>query len=152
MDSIDKAILSILQRDSATPVSDIAESVGLSATPCWRRIKKLEEDGVIRGRVALADREALGLSLTAFISVKTAHHNESWLGKFAEIIRRIPEIIEVHRMSGEIDYLMKVVVPDMAHYDRVYKRLIAAAEFSDVTSTFSMETLKQTTELPVDYA
>lgn len=152
MDSTDKAILRILQRDSSTPVSDIAEEVGLSATPCWRRIKKLEEDGVIRARVALADMTALGLSLTAFISVKTAHHNEAWLKKFAEMIRRIPEIVEVHRMSGEIDYLMKVVVPDMGHYDRVYKKLIAAAEFSDVTSTFSMEVLKETTELPTDYA
>lgn len=152
MDFTDKAILSILQRDSSTPVGEIAESVGLSATPCWRRIKKLEEEGVITKRVALADMTALGLSLTAFISVKTAHHNEAWLEKFAAVIRRIPEIVEVHRMSGEIDYLLKVVVPDMAHYDRVYKKLITAAEFSDVTSTFSMEILKQTTELPLDYA
>ncbi len=152
MDFTDKEILRILQRDSATPVSEIAEAVGLSATPCWRRIKKLEEDGVIRARVALADMEALGLSLTAFISVKTAQHTESWLKQFAEAVGRIPEILEVHRMSGEIDYLLKVVAPDMASYDRVYKRLIAAAEFSDITSTFSMEVLKETTELPTDYA
>ncbi|PQA87973.1 Lrp/AsnC family transcriptional regulator [Hyphococcus luteus] len=152
MDSTDKAILRILQRDSSTPVSDIAHEVGLSATPCWRRIKKLEEDGVIRARVALADMAALGLSLTAFISVKTPQHNEAWLKKFADAIRRIPEILEVHRMSGDIDYLLKVVAPDMASYDRVYKKLIAAAEFSDVTSTFSMEVLKETTELPTDYA
>lgn len=151
MDITDKAILALLQRDSATPVSDIAEAVGLSATPCWRRIKKLEEEGVIVRRVALADPEALGLSLTAFISVKTAQHNEAWLKRFAETVRRIPEIVEVHRMSGEVDYMMKVIVPDMAHYDRVYKRLIATAEFSDFTSTFSMETLKHTTELPLDY-
>ena len=98
------------------------------------------------------DPAALNLSLTAFISVKTAQHNETWLKRFAEVVGRIPEIVEVHRMSGEIDYLMKVVVPDMAQYDRVYKRLIAAAEFSDFTSTFSMEVLKQTTELPLDYA
>lgn len=152
MDSIDKAILAILQRDSATPVSDIAEAVGLSATPCWRRIKKLEEEGVIRARVALADKGALNLALTAFIAVRTAHHTEAWLRKFADITRRIPEIVEVHRMSGEIDYLMKVVAPDMASFDRVYKRLISAAEFSNVTSTFSMEELKATTELPLDYA
>ncbi len=152
MNDTDKAILAILQRDSSTPVSEIAEAVGLSATPCWRRIKKLEEEGVIRRRVALADKGALNLAMTAFISVKTAHHTEAWLKKFAEIIRRIPEIIEVHRMSGDIDYLMKVVVPDMAQYDRVYKRLIASAEFSDVTSTFSMEELKATTELPLGYA
>ncbi len=151
MDYIDKAILALLQRDSSTPVSDIAESVGLSATPCWRRIKKLEEEGVIRKRVALADMGALNLSLTAFISVKTAQHTETWLKKFGDAIRRIPEIVEVHRMSGEIDYLMKVVAPDMASFDRVYKRLITAVEFSDVTSTFSMEEIKSTTELPLDY-
>jgi len=152
MDPTDKAILAVLQRDSTTPVSEIAESVGLSATPCWRRIKKLEEEGVIQRRVALADPAALNLSLTAIISVKTAQHSEAWLKRFADVVRRIPEIVEVHRMSGEVDYMMKVVVPDMAHYDRVYKRLIAAAEFSDFTSTFSMEVLKQTTELPLDYA
>ncbi|MFC2951531.1 Lrp/AsnC family transcriptional regulator [Marinicaulis aureus] len=152
MDPTDKAILAILQRDSATPVSEIAESVGLSATPCWRRIKKLEEEGVIQRRVALADPAALNLSLTAIISVKTAQHNEAWLKRFADAVQRIPEIVEVHRMSGEVDYMLKVVVPDMAHYDRVYKRLIATAEFSDFTSTFSMEVLKQTTELPLDYA
>jgi Lrp/AsnC family transcriptional regulator len=151
MDSTDKAILALLQRDSSTPVSEIADSVGLSATPCWRRIKKLEEEGIIRKRVALADMAALNLSLTAFISVKTAQHTEAWLKKFGDAIRRIPEIVEVHRMSGEIDYLMKVVAPDMASFDRVYKRLITAAEFFDVTSTFSMEEIKSTTELPLDY-
>lgn len=152
MDNADKAILSILQRDSATPVSEIAESVGLSQTPCWRRIKKLEDEGVIARRVALADKGRLNLSLTAFISVKTARHTDAWLKNFADVIRRIPEIVEVHRMSGDVDYLMKVVAPDMAEFDRVYKRLISAAEFSDVTSTFSMEELKSTTELPLNYA
>ncbi|WP_395072356.1 Lrp/AsnC family transcriptional regulator [Hyphococcus sp.] len=151
MDSTDKAILALLQRDSSTPVSEIAEAVGLSATPCWRRIKKLEEEGVIRKRVALADKDVLNLTLTAFISVKTAHHTEAWLKNFGDGIRRIPEIVEVYRMSGDVDYLMKVVAPDMAQFDRVYKRLITTAEFSDVTSTFSMEELKSTTELPLDY-
>jgi Lrp/AsnC family transcriptional regulator len=152
MDSIDKAIIGVLQRDSGTPVSEIAESVGLSQTPCWRRIKKLEEDGVIRRRVALAEPQALNLRLTAFVMVKTAQHNEAWLKKFAEAVRRIPEVIELHRMSGETDYLMKVVCPDMERFDKVYKKLIAAADFSDVRSSFSMETLKSTTELPLDYA
>ena len=151
MDSIDKAILAILQRDSATPVSDIAEAVGLSSTPCWRRIKKLEEEGVIRARVALADRAAINLGLTAFVAVKTAQHTEAWLTRFAEAVRRIPEVVELHRMSGETDYLMKVVCPDMARFDRVYKKLISIAEFSDVRSSFSMEELKSTTELPLDY-
>ncbi|MEO1241230.1 MAG: Lrp/AsnC family transcriptional regulator [Pseudomonadota bacterium] len=151
MDLIDKAIIAILQRDSSTPVSEIAESVGLSQTPCWRRIKKLEDDGVVARRVALLNRDALNLSLTAFISVKTAHHTDAWLKRFADAIARIPQIVEVHRMSGEVDYLMKVVATDMAEFDRIYKRLIAVADFADVTSTFSMEVLKQTTELPLDY-
>lgn len=151
MDATDKAILAILQRDSATPVSDIAEAVGLSSTPCWRRIKKLEEEGVIRARVALADRAAINLGLTAFVAVKTAQHTEAWLTRFAEAVRRIPEVVELHRMSGETDYLMKVVCPDMARFDRVYKQLISVAEFTDVRSSFSMEELKSTTELPLDY-
>lgn len=151
MDLIDKAIIAILQRDSSTPVSEIAESVGLSQTPCWRRIKKLEDEGVVARRVALLDMAALNLSLTAFISVKTAHHTDAWLQKFADAIARIPQIVEVHRMSGEVDYLMKVVATDMTEFDRIYKRLIAVTDFADVTSTFSMEVLKQTTELPLDY-
>lgn len=152
MNSIDKGILAQLQRDSGTPVGEIAESVGLSPTPCWRRIKKLEEAGVIRKRVALADKDALNLALTAFVAVKAARHSEAWVEKFASAVRRIPEVVELHRMSGDIDYLMKVVAPDMAHFDRIYKQLISATEFSDVTSTFSMEELKYTTELPLDYA
>ena len=151
MDHIDKAILALLQRDSSTPVSEIAESVGLSSTPCWRRIKKLEDEGVIRRRVALAERSALNLGLTAFVSVKTAHHNESWLKHFADAVRRIPEIVELHRMSGDTDYLIKVVCTDMSRFDRVYKKLISVAEFSDVKSSFSMEELKSTTELPLYY-
>ena len=151
MDTIDKAILAHLQRDAATPVSEIAESVGLSQTPCWRRIKKLEEDGVIARRAALIDPAAANLNLTAFVSVKTAHHSEKWLKAFSEQIGRVPEVIELHRMSGDIDYLMKVVCPDMAHFDRIYKKLISIADFSDVSSTFSMERLKHTTELPLDY-
>ncbi len=152
MDSIDKAILARLQRDSDTPVAEIAESVGLSSTPCWRRIKKLEERGVIRRRVALADMKSVNLNLTAFVAVKTAQHTETWLRSFAANIARIPEVVEVYRMSGEVDYLLKVVCPDMAHFDRIYKRLISIADFADVRSTFSMEELKYTTELPLDYA
>ena len=152
MDHIDKAILTQLQRDASTPVSDIAESVGLSQTPCWRRIKKLEEEGVIARRAALVDPAAAGLKLTAFVAVRAARHDEAWLAKFSAHVRAIPEIVELHRMSGDVDYLMKVVCPDMASFDRIYKRLISGAEFSDVSSTFSMETLKATTELPLDYA
>ncbi|WP_425410737.1 Lrp/AsnC family transcriptional regulator [Hyphococcus sp.] len=152
MDRTDKAILAILQRDSSTPVSEIADSVGLSQTPCWRRIKKLEEDGAIVKRVAVVDPAALNLRLISYVMVKTAQHNEAWLAKFADAVRRIPEVVELHRMSGETDYLMKVVCPDMERFDSVYKKLIAAADFSDVRSSFSMETLKSTTELPLDYA
>jgi len=152
MDMIDKGILAHLQRNTATPIGEIAESVGLSPTPCWRRIKKMEDDGVIRRRAALADKGALNLNLTAFVSIKAAQHDEAWLQKFAQGVRRIPEVVELNRMSGETDYLMKVVCPDMAHFDQVYKRLISVAEFSNVTSAFSMEELKYTTELPLDYA
>ena len=152
MDYADKQILAQLQRDSSAPVSEIAESAGLSQTPCWRRIKKLEEEGVIRARVALLDPEAVGLRLTAFVAVKAARHDERWLQTFSAHVRAIPEVVEIHRMSGDIDYLMKVVCPDMASFDRIYKRLISGAEFSDVSSTFSMERLKTTTELPLDYA
>ena len=151
MDFIDKQILAHLQRDSSTPVAEIAESVGLSATPCWRRIKKLEDDGFIKGRVALAEPTALNLNLTAFVAVKTAHHSDQWLENFSAKISRVPEVIELHRMSGDIDYLMKVVCPDMASFDQVYKKLITIAEFSDIRSNFSMETLKETTVLPLNY-
>ncbi|NOX82583.1 MAG: Lrp/AsnC family transcriptional regulator [Alphaproteobacteria bacterium] len=151
MDTIDKAILAQLQHDSGTPVSEISESVGLSATPCWRRIKKLEEEGVIARRTALIDPAAVNLNLTAFVAVKTAQHSEKWLRDFSEAVRRIPEVVELHRMSGDTDYLMKLMCPDMAQFDRIYKQLISIAEFSDVSSTFSMERLKHTTELPLDY-
>lgn len=151
MDLYDKAILAQLQCDSAKPVSEIAESVGLSTTPCWRRIKKLEERGIIRRRVALVDPSALNLGLTAFVAVKSAQHTDAWLARFVDAVSRIPEVVEAHRMSGDIDYLMKVICPDMSQFDRVYKKLISIADFSDVTSTFSMEQLKQTTELPLGY-
>ena len=152
MDTIDKAILTQLQRDASASVSEISESVGLSPTPCWRRIKKLEEDGVIAARVALVDAAAAGLKLTAFVAVRAARHDDQWLAQFSAHVRAIPEIVELHRMSGDVDYLMKVVCPDMASFDQIYKRLISGAEFADVSSTFSMETLKATTELPLDSA
>jgi len=152
MDKIDREILGILQRDAATPVAEISEAVGLSQTPCWRRLKRLEETGVIRARVALVDAAAANLALTAFVAVKAAQHTETWLKKFAANINAIPEVVECHRMSGDIDYLMKVVCPDMARFDAIYKKLIAVAEFSDVRSTFSMEELKYTTEIPLNYA
>lgn len=152
MDSKDRRILEMLQRDATASIEAIAAHAGLSTTPCWRRIRRLEQRGVIRRRVALVDPKALNLGLTAFVAVRTNQHTEAWLRRFTEGVASIPEIIELHRLSGDIDYLLKVVVPDMERFDAVYKRLIRVAELSDVSSTFSMEALKQTTELPLDYA
>ncbi len=152
IDAIDRKILTCLQRDATLPVAEIAERVGLSTTPCWRRIQRLERDGVIAGRVALLDPDKLNLGVTVFVHIRTAQHNAAWLEKFAAAVAAIPEIVELYRMSGDIDYLMRVVVPDIAGYDAIYQRLIAAVELSDVSSTFAMERIKHTTALPVDYA
>ncbi|MBP7064142.1 MAG: Lrp/AsnC family transcriptional regulator [Ferrovibrio sp.] len=148
LDSIDRHILGILQEDAALPVQVVAERVGLSPNPCWRRIKQLEAAGVIERRVALVNAAAVGLGVTAFVSIRTNQHNADWLQSFARGVQSIPEIVECHRMSGDIDYLLKVVVRDIQHYDRVYRRLIAAVPgLSDVSSTFSMERLKHGTKL-----
>ncbi len=152
LDRIDREILTCLQRDATLPVAEIAERVGLSTTPCWRRIQRLERDGVIAGRVALLDPDKLHLGVTVFVHIRTAQHNAAWLEKFAAAVAAIPEVVELYRMSGDIDYLMRVVVPDIAGYDAIYQRLIAAVELSDVSSTFAMERIKHTTALPVDYA
>ena len=152
LDAIDRKILTCLQRDATLPVAEIAERVGLSTTPCWRRIQRLERDGVIAGRVALLDPDKLNLGVTVFVHVRTDQHNAAWLEKFAKAVAAIPEVVELYRMSGDIDYLMRVVVPDIAGYDAIYQRLIAAVELSDVSSTFAMERIKHTTALPVDYA
>ncbi len=151
MDSIDRKILTILQQDATLPVAEIAQRVGLSPTPCWRRIQLLEKAGVIRHRVALLDRKALNLGVTVFVAVKTNQHNSAWLAKFAAAVTDIHEVVEFYRMSGDIDYLLRVVVPDIAAYDAVYKRLIQAAELFDVSSSFAMEEIKYTTALPLDY-
>ncbi len=152
MDDTDRKILACLQEDAAMPLAQIARRVGLSATPCWRRIQKLEEAKVIRGRVALLDGAKINVGLTAFVFVRTNQHSTDWLKKFADAVSDLPEVIEFHRMSGEIDYLLKVVVPDIAAYDAFYKRLIAKIELSDVSSSFAMEQIKYTTALPLDYA
>ena len=152
MDRIDRKILSCLQEDTARPLSELAERVGLSTTPCWRRIQNLEKAGVIRGRVALLDPAKMNVGVTVFVRVKTSQHNAAWLARFADAVAGIEEVVEVYRLSGDIDYLLRVVVPDIAAYDEVYKRLIGAAELADVSSNFAMETLKYTTALPVGYA
>ena len=149
MDALDKKILATLQRDASLPLSEIAEKVGLSTTPCWRRIKALEDAGVIKGRVAVLEAAKLNLGVTVFVAIRTQHHNDEWLQKFARAVADIPEIIGLYRMAGDVDYLMKVVVPDIEGYDAVYKRLIAKIDLSDVSSTFVMETIKETTALPL---
>lgn len=152
MDRTDKKILALLQEDATPTVAQIAERVGLSATPCWRRIQNLEKRGVIRRRVALLDPGELNVGVTVFARVKTSQHNIDWLEGFATAVAAIDEVVEFYRMSGDIDYLLKIVVPDIERYDAVYKRLIAAADFADVSSSFAMEEIKFTTALPLGYA
>lgn len=152
MDQTDLKILNLLQGDSTQSVSEVAEAVGLSATPCWRRIQKLETDGFITRRVALLDPDKMNVGTTVFVALKTNHHNQAWLDKFARAMRDMPEVTEIYRMSGDVDYLLRVVVPDIAGYDAVYKRLIERIELADVSSSFAMERIKYTTELPIAYA
>ena len=151
LDKFDRQILNLMQADADVPVAQLAERIGLSTNACWRRIKKLEEAGVIRGKVALLDERRLGLDVTVFVAIKTNEHNDSWLEKFANGIKALPEVVEFYRMSGETDYLLKIVVKDIADYDRVYKKLIAVAPLHDVSSMFAMERIKSSTELPLSH-
>lgn len=149
MDDIDLRILTILQQDCAIPVSEIAARVGLSGSPCWKRIQKLKEDGIITAEVALCDPAKLDLNTTVFVKISTNQHNEAWLEAFAAAVQAIPEIVEVWRMSGDMDYLLRVVVRDIQGYDEVYKRLIRSCELFDVSSSFAMERIKYSTSLPL---
>ena len=151
MDAIDKRILEILQDDADTPLATIAERVNLSPTPCWRRIQKLRAAGVILRNVALCDARALNVGVTVFVTVRTSQHSQAWLERFAKGVQAIPEVVEIYRMSGDVDYLLRVVVPDIASYDSVYKRLIRIGDLTDVSSSFAMEQLKYTTALPLQY-
>jgi Lrp/AsnC family transcriptional regulator len=151
MDGFDRRILAALQEDSGLSNTEIAERVGLSPTPCWRRIRNLEEAGVIRRRVALLDRHKLNVGVTVFVAVRTNQHNQEWLDRFSRAVDKIPEIVDFYRMAGDVDYLLRVVVPDIAAYDGVYKRLIAEIDIFDVSSTFAMEEIKSTTALPLAY-
>jgi len=151
MDKLDRHILEQLQADCSLPINDLAERVGLSPTACWRRVQKLEEHGVIRARVALLDGARLNVGVTVFVAVRTSRHDARWLEQFHAAVSTIPEVVELYRMSGDTDYLMRVVVPDVAAYDQVYKRLIRMAELADVSSSFAMEQIKYTTALPLDY-
>jgi Lrp/AsnC family transcriptional regulator len=150
LDKIDRDILSILQWDASLPIQQIADQVGLSVNPCWRRIRRLEAEGIIRGRVALLDAEKIGLGLTIFVRVKTREHSAAWAEKLAAVIASMDEISECHRIGGDVDYLLKVTVPDVAGYDRVYKELIARVpNLTDVSALFSMERLKSSTRLSI---
>lgn len=151
MDRYDRQILAELQQDADLPVAELAERVGLTATPCWRRVQKLQDSGVIRKRVALLDPGKLNVGVTVFVSVRTNQHSAKWLKAFHGLVASIPEVMEFYRMAGNTDYLLRVVVPDIAAYDRVYKRLIQGAELADVSSSFAMEQIKYTTALPLEY-
>ncbi|MEO0882091.1 MAG: Lrp/AsnC family transcriptional regulator [Pseudomonadota bacterium] len=148
LDDIDKKILSRIQVDATASIQEIADAVGLSSNPCWRRIRRMENDGVIQRRVALVDAAKVGLGATVFVTIRTKQHDANWLEAFAKGVRQLPEIVECHRMSGETDYLLKVVVRDIPHYDAVYQRLISLVPgLGDVSSAFSMESLKHSTAI-----
>ena len=151
IDRLDRKILQILQEDATIPVAEIGRRIGLSTTPCWRRIQKLEEDGVITGRVALLDPKKVNTRVTAFVAITTSQHNDEWLRRFAEVIRDLPEVVEFYRMAGQVDYLLRVVVPDIEAYDALYKKLNARNKISAVATTFAMQHNKHTTALPLGY-
>jgi Lrp/AsnC family transcriptional regulator len=148
IDPMDRMILAELQRDGTLSVDQLSERVNLSRNACWRRVKMMEEAGVITGRVALVDAEKLGFGLSVFILIRTTHHEPEWLRKFRDAVTSIPEIIGVYRMSGDLDYVLRARVPDVKAYDRLYQRLIAKVPLSDVSASFVMEEIKETMELP----
>ena len=152
LDATNRRLLEILQANAEIPLAELAEAVNLSSTPCWRRIQMLREAGYITKQVALVDPAKVNLGVTVFVSIKTSQHNAPWLQALHDAVQTIPEIVEFYRMSGDVDYLLRVVVPDIRTYDTVYKRLIEAVPLSDVSSSFAMEELKFTTALPLDYA
>ena len=152
MDKIDRKLLTLLQDNADRPLNELADAVHLTPTPCWKRIQRMTQQGVIRKKVVLCEPSKLNLGLTAFVAVRTTQHNDAWLRKFAAAVQSIPEIVEAYRMSGEIDYMLRVVVPDIQGYDSVYRKLIRAVELSDVSSSFAMERIKYSTALPVDFA
>ncbi|MDQ8728177.1 Lrp/AsnC family transcriptional regulator [Bradyrhizobium sp. LHD-71] len=149
LDAIDRKILTVLQQDSSLSIADIGERVGLSSTPCWKRIQRLELDGVITGRVALVDQDKIGLGITVFVSIESSDHSEEWLCRFAQAVRSMPEVLEFYRMAGDVDYMLRVVVADMQNYDHFYKKLIGAVPLKNVTSRFAMEKIKSVTALPI---
>ncbi|HEX3937928.1 MAG TPA: Lrp/AsnC family transcriptional regulator [Xanthobacteraceae bacterium] len=149
MDTIDRKILAVLQDDAALSVAEIGSRVGLSSTPCWKRIQRLEADGIILKRVALVNQDRIGLGISVFVSIETGDHSQDWLDRFAKTVTDMPEVMEFYRMAGDVDYMLRVVVPDIAGYDAFYKRLITAVPLKNVTSRFAMEKIKSTTALPL---
>ena len=152
MDAIDRKILAVVQDDASLSVAEIGQRVGLSSTPCWKRLQRLEADGVILRRVALVDPDKIGLGISVFVSVETSDHSQDWLKKFAEVVGAMPEVMEFYRMAGDVDYMLRVVVADMPSYDVFYKKLIGAVPLKNVTSRFAMEKIKSVTALPVPAA
>ena len=150
LDSVDRKLLCLLQHNATLSLAELADAVNLTTTPCWKRLKKMEDDGVLRQRVALLDPVKLGLSFTAFVQIKTSDHSKEWYNLFVETVSSFPEAMEFYRMAGEYDYMMKVIVADMAAFDLFYKKLVNSVEgLTNVTSTFAMEPLKYTTALPL---
>ena len=152
MDAVDRKILAVVQEDASLSVAEIGSRVGLSSTPCWKRIQKLEGEGVIQRRVAVVDPEKIGLGISVFVSVESADHSEAWLKTFAGAVSAMPEVMEFYRMAGDVDYMLRVVCADMASYDVFYKKLISAVPLKNVTSRFAMEKIKSVTALPVPVA
>ena len=149
LDAIDRKILAVLQEDASLSVAEIGEKVGLSSTPCWKRIQRLEAEDIILRRVALVDQNKIGLGITVFVSVESSDHSEAWLQKFAQAVSAMPEVMEFYRMAGDVDYMLRVVVADMQAYDAFYKKLISTVALKNVTSRFAMEKIKSTTSLPI---
>jgi len=149
MDATDRKILALLQGDASLSVAEIGSRVGLSSTPCWKRIQRLETDGVIQRRVALVDQDKIGLGITVFVSIETGDHSQDWLSRFADMVGAMPEVMEFYRMAGDVDYMLRVVVPDIQGYDTFYKKLIGSVALKNVTSRFAMEKIKATTALPI---
>jgi Lrp/AsnC family transcriptional regulator len=149
MDAIDRKILSVLQQDASLSVAEIGNRVGLSSTPCWKRIQKLEAEGVIQRRVAVVDPEKIGLGVSVFVAIETGDHSEEWLKRFADVVGAMPEVMEFYRMAGDVDYMLRVVCASIQDYDVFYKKLISAIPLKNVTSRFAMERIKQTTALPI---
>jgi Lrp/AsnC family transcriptional regulator len=149
IDAIDRKILRVLQEDASLSVAEIGDRVGLSSTPCWKRIQRMEGEGIITGKVALVDQNKIGLGLSVFVSVESGDHSDAWLKRFAEAVSSMPEVLEFYRMAGDVDYMLRVVVADMQSYDIFYKKLISAVALKNVTSRFAMEKIKSVTALPV---